>query len=122
MSSSWSLSNSTSFRRRLVFLAGGVRNSCDGGGVGDVWGSVERASSGGSPPEAATGREEGSAGSSRAAAVARPRLRLQRRRRRLPAAVSVTAGTGMLQETVRTWHPAAWLIITRAFKPLAMQH
>jgi hypothetical protein len=35
--------------------------------------------------------------------------------------VSVTAGTGMLHETVRTWHPAAWLIITQAFKPLAMQ-
>ncbi len=30
-----------------------------------MWGGVERAGSGGSPPAAATGREEGSAGSSR---------------------------------------------------------
>jgi hypothetical protein len=88
-----------------------------------VWGGVERASSGGSPPAAATGREDGCAGSSRAAVAARPRLRLRRRRwrRSLPAAVSVMAGTGMLHETVRPWHPVAWLIITRAFKPLAMQ-
>jgi hypothetical protein len=110
LSSSWSLSSSPSFRRRLVLLAGGVRFSGDEG-VGDVWGGVEGAGSGGSPPAAVTGREEFCAGSSRAAVVARPRLRLRRRRRRrrLPAAVSVTAGTGMLHETVRTWHPAAWI-------------
>jgi hypothetical protein len=119
LSSLWSLSNSALFRLRLVLLAGGVRISGDEG-VGNVWGGVERANSGGSPPTAATGREEGCAGSSRAALAVCPRLRLQRQR--LPAALSVTAGTGMLHETVRTWHPAVWLIITRAFKPLAMQH
>jgi hypothetical protein len=27
----------------------------------------------------------------------------------------------MLQVTVRTWTPAAWLITTRTFSPLAMQ-
>jgi hypothetical protein len=37
--------------------------------------------------------------------------------------VSVTAGVGagILHVTVSTWHPAAWLKFTQAFKPLAMQ-
>jgi hypothetical protein len=59
------------------------------------------------------------ADSSHAAVAARPRLR---RWRRLPAALSVMAGAGMLHETVKTWHPAAWLIFMLAFRPLATQH
>ncbi len=100
-SSSWSRSSSTLFRRRLVFLAGGEWISGEGGG-GGAEGGVERVGSGGSA--AATGGD-GSAGSSHAAVAARPRFRL-RQWRRLPAAVSVMAGAGMLHETVKTWHLA----------------
>jgi hypothetical protein len=28
----------------------------------------------------------------------------------------------MLQDTVKTWHPAAWLIFMLALRPLATQH
>jgi hypothetical protein len=38
-----------------------------------------------------------------------------------PAVVSVTAGTGRLQETVIAWHPAVWLITKWPLRPLAMQ-
>jgi hypothetical protein len=105
------------FRRSLVFLAGGGCVSGEGG-VGGAGGGVGRANGGGS---AAAGGSNG-AGSLHAAVAACPRLHLRRRRRRrLPAVVSVTAGAGMLHETVKTWHPAAWLMLTLAFRPLATQ-
>jgi hypothetical protein len=116
-SSSCSRSNSSSFWRRLVFLAGGGCFSGKGG-VGGAGGGVGRANGGGS---AAAGGSEG-AGSSHAVVAARLRLRIRRRRqRRLPATVSVTAGAGMLHKTVKTWHLAAWLMLTLAFRPLATQ-
>ncbi len=80
-------------------------------------GAALRVGSGGSA--AATGGD-GSAGSSRAAVAARPHFRLGHWRR-LPAAISVMEGAGMLHETVKTWHPAAWLMFTLAFRPLATQ-
>ncbi len=36
-------------------------------------------------------------------------------------AVEVLAGAGRLQEIVMTWHPAAWLMTTQAFRPVATQ-
>jgi hypothetical protein len=116
-SSSWSRSNSKSFRQGLVFLAGGGNVSGEGG-VGGAGGGVERA--GGVRLAAATAATaaDGSdgAGSSHAAVAACLHLHLLRRQH-LPAAFSVTAGAGMLHETVKTWHPAAWL----AFRPMATQ-
>ncbi len=125
-SSSWSCSNSSLFRRHLDFLAGGVSISGKGGG-GDAGGGIERAGGSKSAAEtAATAAKvvEGSNGAdfSHVAVAARPRLRLWRwRRQRLPAALSATAGAGVLHETVKTWHPTAWLIFTLAFRPLATQ-
>jgi hypothetical protein len=115
-SSSWSRSSSTSFRHHLVFLASGGWISGEEG-VGGAGGSVESAVGRGSA--AATGGD-GSTGSSHTAVAAR--LHLWRwHRRRLLAGVSVTAGAGMLHKTVKTWHPAAWLMFTLAFRPLATQ-
>jgi hypothetical protein len=104
LSSSWSRSSSASFRRRLDFLAGGGWISGEGG-VSGAGGVVGRAGGGGSATATAaiaTGGDD-NASSSHTVVAARPHLRL---RRRLPAAVSVTAGAGMVHETVRTWHPA----------------
>jgi hypothetical protein len=125
-SSSWSRSSSSSFRRRLGFLAGGGSVSGEGGG-GVAGGGVERAGWGKSATGTAAtadivaedGDDDG-AGSSHAAVAARPRL-CRRRRWCLPAALSVAAGTGMLHVTVKTWHPAACLIFTLAIRPLAAQ-
>jgi hypothetical protein len=91
-------------------------------GVGGAWGCVERAGGGRSAAVIAVTAADGydGAGSSHTVVAARPCLR-QRRRRRLPAAFSVTAGAGMLHATVRAWHPAPWLIFTLAFRPLATQ-
>ncbi len=123
-SSSWSRSSSSSFRRRLGFLAGGGSVSGEGGG-GVAGGGVERAGGGKSATGTAATAEiiaedgdDDGADSLHAAVAARPRLR---RRRCLPAALSVTAGTGMLHEMVKTWHPAACLIFKLAFRPLATQ-
>jgi hypothetical protein len=115
LSSSRSQSISTSFCHCLVFFASGGWISGKGmgggaGGGGEGVGSVE------SLPAAKTGGDNCT--SSLPAAVA-TRLHL-RRWRHLPTTVLVTAGTGVLQETVKTWHPTGWLITTRAFKPLAM--
>ncbi len=120
-SSSWSRSSSSSFRWRLGFLAGGGSVSGEGGVAG---GGVEGAGWGKSATETAAtagivtedGDNDG-AGSSHAVVAARLRLR----RRRLPAVLSVAAGTGMLHVTVKTWHPAACLIFTLAMRPLATQ-
>jgi hypothetical protein len=132
-SSSWSRCNSSSFRWRLGFLAGGGSASGEGGGGvaggGVAGGGVEIADWGKSAPGSAAtagivaedGDDDG-AGSSHAAVAARPRLRRwRRRRRRLPAVLSVAAGTGMLHVTVKTWHPAACLIFILAIRPLATQ-
>jgi hypothetical protein len=125
-SSSWSHSSSNLFRRHLVFLAGSGSVSGEGG-VGDAGGGVERAGGGRSAAEtAATAAKvaDGSDGtdSSHAAVTARLGLRLRQwRQRRLPAALSVTAGAGMLHETVKTWQLAVWLIFKLAFSPLATQ-
>jgi hypothetical protein len=121
-SSSWSQSSSSSFRRRLGFLAGGGSVSGEGGG-GVAGGGVERAGWGKSAAGTAATADilaEDGAGSSHAAVAALPRLR-RRRWRRLPAALSVAAGTGMLHVTVKTWHLAACLIFTLAIRPLATQ-
>jgi hypothetical protein len=101
----WSRSSSSSFRRRLGFLAGG--GSVSGEGGGDVaGGGVEIAGGGksaaGTAATAAIIAEDGDddgADSSHAAVAACSRLR-QRRRWRLSAALSVTAGAGMLHQTV----------------------
>jgi hypothetical protein len=123
-SSSWSRSSSSSFRRRLGFLAGGGSVSGEGGVAG---GGVERVGGGKSAAGTAATAEimaedgdDDGADSSHTAVAARPRL-CRRRWRRLLAAVSVTAGTGMLHETVKTWDLAACLIFTLAFRPLATQ-
>jgi hypothetical protein len=104
-SSSRSQSSSSSLRQRLDFLAGG--GSVLGEGGGDVAdGGVEIAGGGksaaGTAATAAILAEDGDddgADSSHAAVAARPRLR-RRQRWRLPAALSVTVGAGMLHETV----------------------
>ncbi len=123
-SSSWSRRSSSSFRRRLGFLAGGCSVSGEGGGgvagggvEGAGWGKSATGTAATTDMVAEDGDDDG-AGSSHAAVAARLR---RQRRRRLPAAWSVTAGTGMLHETVKTWHPAACLIFTLAIRPLATQ-
>jgi hypothetical protein len=50
----------------------------------------------------------------------RPRLRRWRwRQRRLLAAAVEPAGTGKVHDSDKVWQPAAWLKMTRAFRPLA---
>jgi hypothetical protein len=115
LTSSRSHSNSTLFCLRLVLFAGGEWTSGEerigwAGGGGEGAGSVEI------PPAAVTGGDD-CAGSSPAAVAACPRLR----RRCLLAAVFITVEAGRLHETVKNWFPAAWLIVMRASKPLAMQ-
>jgi hypothetical protein len=102
-SSSGSRSSSSLFRHCLDFLAGGGCVSGEGG-VGGAGGSVGRA--GGVEQAVATAATAAGgndcAGSSCTAVAARLYLRLWRwRQRRLPAAVSVAAGPGTLQVTVR---------------------
>jgi hypothetical protein len=82
-------------------------------------GGEEGASSGESSTAAATGGDN-CAGSSPAGVAAR--LHLHQRRQHGRAKVSVVAGAGIMHETVKIWHLAAWLMTTWAFKALAMHH
>jgi hypothetical protein len=104
LSSSESRRSSSSLWHRLVLFAGGGWVSGEGG-VGEAGGGRGRA--GGVEPAVMTAAtaagDDGGAGSSRAAVAVRLRLRLRQRRwQRLPAAVSVAAGSGTLQVTVMT--------------------
>ncbi len=109
--SSQSRRSSTSFLRFLSFFRGGGALSGDcmsiafcgvGPAVGVAVGDVARS------------------GTPGAAVAALPHLRRRRwRRRRFPAAVVNSAGTGKVHDIDSVWRPAAWLKTTRAFKPLA---
>ncbi len=97
----------TSFRLFLVLFAGGGAVSGDGAVAVDAAG-------------VSVGGVEARAGAFDMTLAALPRLWRRRWRRRcFPAAAWFTPGTGTLQVTVRTWCPAAWLKIRRAFSPLA---
>jgi hypothetical protein len=116
-------SSSTSLRRLLILLGGGVITSGDEGailgGEGDTaWDGVAALFSAG----AAVAVEGERTAFASTVVAARPRRRRRRRRRRRLLAVAAVVGVvGRLHVTVTTWRPAAWLNTTRAFKPLARQ-
>ncbi len=126
-------SNSTSLRRLLSLLRGGVVASGDKGegtggallgGVDDTaWTGVVALFPAGAAEDMAAVTVEGERTIFASVAVAaRPRRRRRRRRWwRFLAVAAIADVVGRLQVMVTTWRPAAWLNTTRAFRPFARQ-